>query len=308
MNAVELLSLARQILSGKKGKVETTVATLEAAISELHREREAALAARSSIEGRRRAALLNGETDEAISAIEAKEVIADRQLERLEAAEPLLLKKLAEMRSAARRAEFERLCPELKNAAVEYLTAARAAERAGREMIAKRQSIGANFVEISLLAELPVLPSGAFVIHEPLLAHWELAVEQFFDRLPEIDRPGRAWDGANQPKRDFDYTNVPVRPAAPPAPPKAASKPPTAPAMADDPTFQTIAIGHRAERQIPTEATLVAGADGLVAVDFLRSYTGDSATVPPGRHRVTPGVAMAAMRAGAADIAPGVES
>jgi hypothetical protein len=75
--------------------------------------------------------------------------------------------------------------------------------------------------------------------------------------------------------------------------------------MANEGTSTTIAVGDRSDRPVPTEATLVAGADGLVEVDFMRSYTGDSATVPPGRHRVTPGVAMAAMRAGAADIATG---
>ncbi len=292
MDGLSILALARQTFAGKSKKL--TAAALEQALAELVKQRHSMLITRDAIASRRRAALLDGASDEVIFAIELQDRTVDLEMERLEAAEEQLMGRLQAARSEARRAHWERRKAEYSRAVAEYVAAARTALAAGNELLRLRGNIGGEFGEMKLAVAVPVMGGGAFVLAPEILTNFEAESERFVGTQLECEVINDIEGNRSQHVPSIESPIVP--------------KPPLGAAVVvekhDEPQSAE-KVPQRAKPQIDVknDIKIKIGADGLAEVDFFRRFEPDGeALIEPGRHRVTPGVALAALRAGAADL------
>lgn len=319
MNISDLLGFLRTLGASAKRKaaIPTTVAQLEAALADITRERAASRAILSGIADRRQSALIDGD-DAAIDALEREERAAHLALERLDAIEERVFAELAARRSADRLAQGESL-------AVSWRKALEAYSQAARELIplamaardAHENLINGGFREAESAERLPSLSHETVLVSSEIVARYEASSFNFIDvflaQLREAKgrkREPEAWPAPQFAPLGGQIGGIPpealkeieARNASEPKLPKssAPSAPKPAPAPPPAPAPRPV---------YATAGELPRGADGMVTIEILRGRqvkTAAGEVLRPGRHRLPPELAFAALRGGSADLADDV--
>ena len=207
-------------IGGKKG-ASRTISDVETALARLADERAKAREAVARAMRQRDELLLVDETDARIAALDAT---ADRRrltLERCDAAEPLLLRELQQLRTEAKRAGWGALRTRYDEASVAYAAALRTAvERQAAMLNVNAEARRLGFEREVMAAFVP--PTR--MISVEALNEFETAIE----RAREMGRPAPASAPAPAPKAAAPPP--PAKPKAAAASPKPPPKPFTPPA------------------------------------------------------------------------------
>ena len=193
-----------------------TIADVELALGRLSAERTAARRAVDDARRERAELLLVDQTDERIAALDAAAHRAELTLERLDLAEPLLLRELEQLRSEAKQARWRGLREGYDAAAIDYANALRVAvEKMAVMLNLNDEARRAGFEHETQAAFIP--PTR--MISPDALNQFEVAIE----RAREMARPRSAPTPMPKPAPAVD---APTKPIA--APPKAAKPIPKA--------------------------------------------------------------------------------